>query len=159
MFISPNPFIYIAALHDARGGRGGGVPEEAPRLSRRRDVAGRRQRARPRIRRRQARPEVGRRHRLLVDGGGRASPKVLDLFSRKVVGWCLSDAPDTRLVLAAPGQAATLRRITPDSGLLFHSDQGCQYTSHASQDRLAALGIRASMSCWDNAVTGASSEA
>ena len=47
------------------------------------------------------------------------------LFSRKVVGWCLSDAPDTRLVLAAPGQAATLRRITPDSGLLF---QLCQHT-------------------------------
>ena len=61
---------------------------------------------------------------------------VLDLFSRKVVGWRLSDAPG--------------------SGLLFHSYQGCQYTSHAYQDRLAALGIRASMSrcgnCWDNAV-------
>ena len=81
---------------------------------------------------------------------------VLDLFSRKVVGWRLSDAPDTRLVLAALDQAATLRRVTPGTGLLFHSDQGCQYTSHAYQDRLAALGIRASMSrrgnCWDNAV-------
>jgi putative transposase len=81
---------------------------------------------------------------------------VLDLFSRKVVGWCLSDAPDTRLILAALDQAATLRRIAPGSGLLFHSDQGCQYTSHAYQDRLAALGIQASMSrrgnCWDNAV-------
>jgi putative transposase len=81
---------------------------------------------------------------------------VLDLFSRKVVGWCLSDAPDTRLILAALNQAATLRRIAPGTGLLFHSDQGCQYTSHAYQNRLAALGIQASMSrrgnCWDNAV-------
>ena len=68
---------------------------------------------------------------------------ILDLYSRKVVGWCLSDAPDTRLILAAFNQAATLRRIAPDSGLLFHSDQGCQYTSHAYQDRLAALGIGA----------------
>jgi putative transposase len=45
---------------------------------------------------------------------------VLDLFSRKGVGRCLSDAPDTRLILAALDQAATLRQITPGSGLLFH---------------------------------------
>lgn len=81
---------------------------------------------------------------------------VLDLFSRKVVGWCLSDAPDTRLVLAALDQAATLRQVTPGTGLLFHADQGCQYTSRAYQDRLLELGIQASMSrrgnCWDNAV-------
>lgn len=81
---------------------------------------------------------------------------VLDLFSRKVVGWRLSDAPDTRLVLAALDQAATLRRVAPGAGLLFHSEQGCQYTSRAYQDRLAALGIQASMSrrgnCWNNAV-------
>ena len=81
---------------------------------------------------------------------------VLDLFSRKVVGWCLSDAPGTRLILAALNQAATLRRITPGTGLLFHSGQGCQYASHAYQGRLAAPGIQASVSrrgnCWDNAV-------
>jgi putative transposase len=81
---------------------------------------------------------------------------VLDLFSRKVVGWQLSDSPDTALVLAALGQAVILRQVTPGIGLLFHSDQGCQYTSHAYQDRLAELGIQASMSrrgnCWDNAV-------
>lgn len=78
------------------------------------------------------------------------------LFSRKVVGWCLSGAPSARLVLAALNQAATLRRIAPGDALLSHSDQGCQYTSHAYQDRLAALGIQASMSrrgnCRDNAV-------
>jgi len=81
---------------------------------------------------------------------------VLDLFSRKVVGWCLSASPDTNLVLAALNQAATLRQITPITGILFHSDQGCQYTSHAYQDKLSELHIKASMSrkgnCWDNAV-------
>ena len=81
---------------------------------------------------------------------------VLDLFSRKVVGWHLSESSDTALVLAALNQAVTLRQIHTTSGVLFHSDQGCQYTSHAFQDRLAALGIKASMSrrgnCWDNAV-------
>lgn len=81
---------------------------------------------------------------------------VLDLFSRKVVGWCLSASPDTNLVLAALNQAATLRQITPMTGVLFHSDQGCQYTSHAYQGRLSELHIKASMSrkgnCWDNAV-------
>lgn len=81
---------------------------------------------------------------------------VLDLFSRKVVGWCLSANPDTNLVLAALNQAATLRQITPTTKISFHSDQGCQYTSHAYQDRLSELNIKASMSrkgnCWDNAV-------
>ena len=46
---------------------------------------------------------------------------VLDLFSRKVVGWRLSDAPDTRLASAALDQAATLRQVAPGAGLLFHS--------------------------------------
>ena len=81
---------------------------------------------------------------------------VLDLFSRKVVGWSVSASPDAALILAALNQAVTLRRVTPGNGLLFHSDQGCQYTSHTYQDRLAEFGIQASMSrrgnCWDNAV-------
>lgn len=81
---------------------------------------------------------------------------VLDLFSKKVVGWSLSATPDTNLVLAALNQAVILRQITPTRGLLFHSDQGCQYTSHAYQNRLSELQIKASMSrkgnCWDNAV-------
>ena len=59
-------------------------------------------------------------------------------------------------MLAALNQAALLRQITDTSAVLFHSDQGCQYTSHTYQDRLTALGIKASMSrrgnCWDNAV-------
>lgn len=81
---------------------------------------------------------------------------VLDLFSRKVVGWHLSDSPDTALILAALNQAVVLRQVSVSNGVLFHSDQGCQYTSHAYQDRLTELGIKASMSrrgnCWDNAV-------
>ena len=81
---------------------------------------------------------------------------VLDLFSRKVVGWQLSNSPDTVLVLAALNQAAILCQITTTSGLLFHSDQGCQYTSQTYQDHLVKRGIKASMSrrgnCWDNAV-------
>ncbi len=71
---------------------------------------------------------------------------VLDLFSRKVVGWHLSAAPDTALTPAALNQAMILRQVTVSTGVLFHSDQGCQYTSHAYQDRLAKLGFKASMS-------------
>lgn len=83
---------------------------------------------------------------------------VLDLFSRKVVGWHVSDSPDTALILEAINQAAILRQVTPGNGLLFHSDQGCQYTSHAYQDRLAELGIQSSMSrrgnCWEGLPLG-----
>jgi len=81
---------------------------------------------------------------------------VLDLYARKVVGWALSRTADTELTLAALNQALILRRIEPHSNLLFHSDQGCQYTSTAYQQRLKAMGITPSMSrrgnCWDNAV-------
>lgn len=78
---------------------------------------------------------------------------VLDLFSKKVVGWCLSATPDTNLVLAALNQAVILRQITPIRGLLFHSDQGFV---NILQNRLSELQIKASMSrkgnCWDNTV-------
>lgn len=81
---------------------------------------------------------------------------VLDLFSRKIVGWSVSDQPDTRLVLSALAQALAVRRYVRGQ-LLFHSDQGCQYTSAALQDALRERGIVASMSrrgqCWDNAPT------
>lgn len=81
---------------------------------------------------------------------------VLDLYARKVVGWALSRTADTALTLAALNQALILRRIDPQPNLLFHSDQGCQYTSAAYQQRLKAMGITPSMSrrgnCWDNAV-------
>ena len=81
---------------------------------------------------------------------------VLDLYARKVVGWALSRTADTALTLAALNQALILRRIDTQSSLLFHSDQGCQYTSAAYQQRLKAMHITPSMSrrgnCWDNAV-------
>jgi len=81
---------------------------------------------------------------------------VLDLYARKVVGWALSRTADTELTLAALNQALILRRIEPHSNLLFHSDQGCQYTSTAFQQRLKTMGITPSMSRrgngWDNAV-------
>jgi putative transposase len=81
---------------------------------------------------------------------------VLDLFSRRVVGWSVSERPDTALVLAALSQALQSRPYVRGS-LTFHSDQGCQYTSRAYQDVLVERGIRGSMSrrgqCWDNAPT------
>lgn len=80
---------------------------------------------------------------------------VIDLFSRKVVGWSMSDCLSTPLVSAAMKQAVESRR--PSFGeLLHHSDRGCQYTSTAFQEMLSRLGISCSMSrtgcCYDNAV-------
>lgn len=80
---------------------------------------------------------------------------VLDLFSRKIVGWAISDSLATTLVSEALRQAIESRR--PDTKqLLHHSDRGCQYTSVAYQKTLNTLGITCSMSrtgcCYDNAV-------
>jgi putative transposase len=79
---------------------------------------------------------------------------ILDLFSRAVVGWALDTTLSTRLPLAALDMA--LRRRKPRSGLLHHSDRGCQYTSAEYRNALADAGIAVSMSrrgnCWDNAV-------
>jgi putative transposase len=80
---------------------------------------------------------------------------VLDLFSRKVVGWAMSTSLATELVSDALRTAIEARR--PDGKrLLHHSDRGCQYTSDAYQQTLRTLGIECSMSrtgdCYDNAV-------
>ncbi|MBB5547846.1 transposase InsO family protein, partial [Paraburkholderia fungorum] len=76
---------------------------------------------------------------------------VMDLFSRRVVGWACSASPDTNLVIRALRLALDVRR--PASGLMFHSDQGCQYTSHVFRYFLSQNGITQSMSrkgnCWD----------
>jgi transposase InsO family protein len=78
---------------------------------------------------------------------------VLDLASRRVVGWALRPSLDTALVLAALHLALGRRRIRPH--LIHHSDRGRQYTSAAYQQALAQHGLIASMSrvgdCWDNA--------
>ena len=80
---------------------------------------------------------------------------VIDLFSRKVVGWALSTSLATELVAQALRQAIESRRPN-GSQLLHHSDRGCQYTSDAYQQTLRILGIECSMSrtgcCYDNAV-------
>ena len=80
---------------------------------------------------------------------------VLDLFSRKVVGWALGDSLATELVSAALRRAIELRQPVGQE-LLHHSDRGCQYTSDAYQQTLKTLGIECSMSrtgeCYDNAV-------
>ena len=80
---------------------------------------------------------------------------VLDLFSRKIVGWSISDSLETPLVSKALLNAIESRR--PDtSQLLHHSDRGCQYTSDEYRGILKRLGITVSMShvgyCYDNAV-------
>ena len=79
---------------------------------------------------------------------------VLDLFSRKVVGWAMSEWMDTDLVETAWQMALLGRR--PEPGLLHHSDQGSQYTSAAYQKSLTTAFVQLSMSrvgnCYDNAV-------
>ena len=78
---------------------------------------------------------------------------VLDLFSRKIVGWAMRDHMRTELPLAALTMA--IQRQRPQPGLIHHSDRGSQYASGDYQHALAANGITPSMSrkgnCWDNA--------
>lgn len=78
---------------------------------------------------------------------------VIDLFARRVVGWGFSLINDANLVTGALGMAIELRGTR--SGLMFHSDQGCQYTSRKFREVLQHHEIAQSMSrrgqCWDNA--------
>lgn len=78
---------------------------------------------------------------------------VIDLFSRKVIGWSMSNRIDTDLVIKAFLMALINRR--KPNGVLFHSDRGVQYTSKAFQAILAENKYTCSMSrkgnCWDNA--------
>jgi transposase InsO family protein len=82
---------------------------------------------------------------------------ILDLFSRKVLGWKLGETLEAELVVAALKNALRLRQ--PDPGLYFHSDQGSQYSSQALQKPLAVIGAVPSMSgvgnCYDNATAEA----
>ena len=79
---------------------------------------------------------------------------VLDLFSRKVVGWSMQPYMDRRLVLAALDMAIESRRPAPGT-LMHHSDRGVQYACHEYRQALADAEIAVSMSrkgnCWDNA--------
>lgn len=80
---------------------------------------------------------------------------VLDLFSRRVVGWAMAARQDEQLVENALHMALQQRR--PQAGLLHHSDRGSQYTSQHYQDLLAGYGISVSRSrrgnCYDYAVS------
>lgn len=79
---------------------------------------------------------------------------VLDLASRRVLGWCADRVLDQSLTLRALDRALVLRQPRP--GALHHSDRGVQYAGAAYQQRLRDCGMIASMSrvgdCWDNAV-------
>lgn len=79
---------------------------------------------------------------------------LLDLFSRRVVGWAIGRSLDRELALRALRMAITRR--APPRGLIHHTDRGCQYASAEYRALLERHGLRGSMSrvgdCWDNAV-------
>ena len=79
---------------------------------------------------------------------------VIDIASRRVVGWATADNLHTDLVDAALRNAVTTRRPAP--GVIFHSDRGCQYTSAQFAATARKLGVRLSVGrtgqCWDNAL-------
>jgi transposase InsO family protein len=80
---------------------------------------------------------------------------VLDVFSRKIVGWSMSGRMEEHLVVEALGNALCRRRPAP--GFIFHSDRGSQYCSKRYRALVEQAGGRQSMSatgsCYDNAIT------
>lgn len=79
---------------------------------------------------------------------------VLDLFSRRVIGWAVDDHMRTELVIEALDRALGTREI--EGGLIHHSDRGSQYASHQHREELERRGIEISMGAkgcaYDNAV-------
>jgi len=90
---------------------------------------------------------------IATDEGTLYLSAVMDLFSRRIVGWSMSERMPVELVSDALKMALVNRR--PDPGLLHHSDRGVQYACSEYQDLLAENGIVCSMSrvgnCYDNA--------
>ena len=80
---------------------------------------------------------------------------VMDLFSRRIIGWAMDKRMKTQLVIDALAMAYWMRK--PAEGLVHHSDRGSQYAYHEYQNCLAAYGMIPSMSrkgsCWDNSPT------
>ena len=80
---------------------------------------------------------------------------ILDLYSRKIVGWHVDKRLHSELVEKALRNALRDRKV--DNGIIFHSDQGIQYTSDRIRKILTENGFRQSMSrkgnCYDNAIT------
>ena len=78
---------------------------------------------------------------------------MIDLHSRRVIGWATSNRLKRDLALRALNNAVALRN--PQPGCLHHTDRGSQYCSHDYQNRLRELGLKVSMSgrgnCYDNA--------
>jgi len=81
---------------------------------------------------------------------------VLDVFSRRVVGWCMAGHLRTELILDALDMAISVRR--PDEGLIHHSDRGTQYTSIAFGRRCREAGIALSMGSTGDAYDNAMAE-
>lgn len=79
---------------------------------------------------------------------------VMDLYSRKIIGWSLDENMTEQLITQAMQMAISARDVEP--GLIVHSDRGTQYRSNSYVDFLERQGIKRSMSrkgnCWDNAV-------
>lgn len=79
---------------------------------------------------------------------------ILDLYSRRIIGWSMGSRNTTELIMAALEMAVSRRGLV--AGVLLHSDQGVQYASSEYQALLRKYGIVCSMSrkgdCWDNAV-------
>jgi putative transposase len=79
---------------------------------------------------------------------------VMDLYSRRIVGWHIDKRMTTDLICKAMIKAVNLRQ--PPKGVVFHSDRGSQYTSKRFRRLLEVYGARSSMgdvgACWDNAV-------
>lgn len=80
---------------------------------------------------------------------------VIDLFSRKVIGWAMGSRINAELVVDALRMAIASRKPVP--GVIFHSDRGSQYAGHLFQKVIKRFGFLPSMSrkgdCWDNAPT------
>lgn len=91
---------------------------------------------------------------LWTDGGWIYLAVVLDLFSRRVVGWAIADHMRAELVLEALDRALSTREVVRKK-LVHHSDRGSQYASGAFKKRLKAAGVKWSMGatgcCYDNA--------
>ena len=80
---------------------------------------------------------------------------VMDLYSRKIIGWALGDDMTEKLVIEALSIAFARRKIKKDNGPILHSDRGVQYRSQKYIDFAQSWGCSLSMSrkrnCWDNA--------
>ena len=91
---------------------------------------------------------------LLTDQGWRYLATVMDLYSRRIIGWSISSSNDTELVCKAL-RAAVLHRGRVPEGTIHHSDRGSTYASHNYQRLLCSFSMKASMSakgnCYDNA--------